>query len=393
MYEYLGNNSSVYKKQINNASVESLGVQWAKKYLQNLDADSVAFGYSKPAECQNLKVVTSPDRREITAQKLKSSMRNVSLQAWNKTEKLLSKQLKRHRIKTELIDPWEITRDSCKIYEKSLDVYMRAAPGEPSMVSELASKEESRASPEDPIYAQRLAPNQLTKAISSSLGDLRQKYTQKDPRVIGFVSMQFHYTGQMLLHLLSGIEQSILSTYFKVVDDHLYMPLQRAYMAAAKLDSDSVALSAVRNLLPISTHIAKRITRKVIELYPAYRSYSGKLNNHKVIISSLWDVEMFQVYLWVCVLEGNIAAIAHELFPLCVMLYPTLKISWEIISQMLHLLGQEISERLNTEQANTLMPYFQVLWHMFSPEVFGENICKIELNTYDEIKTCKPLFA
>ncbi|MBV6624765.1 MAG: hypothetical protein KI793_17815 [Rivularia sp. (in: Bacteria)] len=393
MYEYLGNNSSFYKKQIKNASIESLGVQWARKYLRNLDVDSIDFGGSNPAEEQNFQVVTSQARREITAQKLKASMRNISLQAWKKTEKLLTKQPKRHRIKAELIDPWEITRDSFTIYEKSLDVYMQAAPREPSMLIELAAKDESLSSPEEPTYVEQLAPYQLTKAISSSLGDLRQKYTQKDPRVIGFVSMQFHYTGQMLLQLLSGIEQSILSTYFKVIDDCLYMPLQRAYTAAAKLDSDSLAVSAVRNLLPVSTHIAKRITRKVIELYPGYRSYSGNLNNQKVIISSIRDVEMFQVYLWVCVLEGNIAAITHELFPLCVMLYPTLKVSWEIIRQMLHLLGQEISERLNTEQANTLMPYFQVLWHMFSPEVFSENTCEIELNAYEERKTYKPLFA
>ncbi|MEO1429425.1 MAG: hypothetical protein AAFV71_10245 [Cyanobacteria bacterium J06633_8] len=393
MYEYLGNNSSFYKKQIKNATIESLGVQWAKKYLQNLDVDSVDFGISNPVPSQNCNAITSQARREITAQKLKDSMGNISLQAWNKTEKLLSKELKRHRIKTDLIDPWEITRDSFNIYEKSLDVYMQAAPWEPSMLVELAPPDESLSSPANQTGVQGLALNQLTKAISSSLGNLRQKYTQQDPRVIGFVSMQFHYTGQMLLQLLSGIEQNILSTYFKVVDDHLYMPLQRAYMAAAKLDADSVALSAVRHLLPTSTHIAKKITRKVIELYPAYRSYSGNLNNQKVIISSIRDVEMFQVYLWVCVLEGNIAAIAHELFPLCVMLYPTLKVSWEIIRQMLHLLGQEISERLNTEQANTFMPYFQVLWHMFSPEVFGENICEIELNAYDERKICKPLFA
>ena len=39
---------------------------------------------------------------------------------------------------------------------------------------------------------------------------------------------------------------------------------------------------------------------------------------------------------------------------------------------MLHLLGQEMSLRLTPEQADTLMPYFQVLWQMFSPEVFGE---------------------
>ncbi|MEH2133390.1 MAG: hypothetical protein V7K86_22735, partial [Nostoc sp.] len=61
-----------------------------------------------------------------------------------------------------------------------------------------------------------------------------------------------------------------------------------------------------------------------------------------------------------------------ELFPLCVMLYPRLKVQWEVVRQMLHLLRQEINISLTSQEAETLMPYFQVLWDMFSPEVFAE---------------------
>ncbi|MGB6301290.1 MAG: hypothetical protein WBF90_34635 [Rivularia sp. (in: cyanobacteria)] len=390
MYKYLKNLNS-YKKPINNGTVESLGLQWAKKKLQNIDVD---FHDGESSDAQELDRFMSQAGREITAQKLRGSMRSVSLQAWNKTEKLLSKEVKRHRIKPELIDPWEITEDSFKIYEKALDVYTNfAPPRKPSMVVKLLAKEESLSSDVSLRYTEQLAPNQLTKAISSPLGALRRKYTQQDPKVIGFASMQFHFTSQMLLQSLSLTEQKLLNNYFKVIDDHLYMPLQRAYTAAAKHEYDSLALSVVQHLLPISTDIAKSITQKVIKLYPTYRSYSGNLNHKKVITSSIRDVEIFQIYLWVCTLEGNISAIQQELFPLCVMLYPTLKVSWEIIRQMLHLLGIVISERLNTEQANTLMPYFQVLWHMFSPEVFDEKNCDMELNAYGERKSGKPLFA
>jgi hypothetical protein len=192
------------------------------------------------------------------------------------------------------------------------------------------------------------------------------------PRVIGFVSMQFHYTSQMLLQGLEPIEQSLISTYFKVIDDHLYMPLQRAYEAAAKHDSDSVALSAVQKLLPVSTQIAKRICERVIEIYPTYNSMSGILSNPIVKASTIRDVEMFQIYLWVCTLETSCGSIQEELFPLCVMLYPRLNVQWEVIRQMLHLLRQEINKNLTSKEADTLMPYFQVLWDMFSPEVFAE---------------------
>lgn len=95
----------------------------------------------------------------------------------------------------------------------------------------------------------------------------------------------------------------------------------------------------------------------------------SKPADSSVRVSSLRDVEMFQVYLWVCVLEGDIEALQQELFPLCLMLYPTLNVSWELVRQMLHLMGQRIHAELSAQQAATLQPYIQALWVMFSPQV------------------------
>ena len=106
------------------------------------------------------------------------------------------------------------------------------------------------------------------------------------------------------------------------------MPLQSAYSAVAKHDYDSLALSGVQQLLPTSTEIAKKIFQRVVEIYSTYRFHTGLLSNYVVKTFSIRDVEMFQVYLWVCALEGDISAIQQELFPLCVMLYPTLKVEW-----------------------------------------------------------------
>ncbi len=148
------------------------------------------------------------------------------------------------------------------------------------------------------------------------------------------------------------------------------MPLHCAYEAAAKHNYDS-PVSAVQQLLPASKQIAKKIFQRVVEIYPTYRFYSDVLSD-VVKTFSIRDVEMFEVYLWVCVLEKDISAIEHDLFSLCVMLLPRIKVQCKLIRLLLHLLGQEIRDHLTFKQANTLMPYFQVLWHMFSPEVFGE---------------------
>ncbi|RUT09196.1 hypothetical protein DSM106972_012490 [Dulcicalothrix desertica PCC 7102] len=348
----------------------SLASQWAKKYLQNLD--NGLYQQSEP-ERESLNNVVSQDGRKKTAQSLYGSLRTVSHQAWNRVEILLATEAKRHKIDPELINPWEITAESFKIYEKTLKVYTQQVPQRQlSTVMRLARTGEPLSEKALSIYTEQVAPSQLATVIGHNVGEIRKKYTEQDPRVIGFVSMQFHYTSQMLLDTLSPLERSIISAYFKVIDDHLYMPLQRVYEAAAEHDYDSKELSAVQSLLPVSTEIAKNISKKIIDIYPNYRCSSGRLSDAAVMISSIRDIEMFQVYLWLSTLEGSVAALTQELFPLCVMLYPTFNVQWELIRQMLHLLGQEIRQRLTTQQVDALMPYYQVLWQMFSPEVFGE---------------------
>jgi hypothetical protein len=369
-HEVLNNNLEPVSYIENKNAVESLAQQWAKKYVQNLQVDTSKAESSEPL---NLSEIVSPAGRKKTAQKIMESLRSVSAKAWNKTEVLLSKQVKQHSIDPNIINPWEMAADSFRIYQKTLDVYTQQAPSRPlSQVMKVTESGDPLHEQALVVYTEQVAPNQLATVIGADIGAIRQKYTSVDPRIIGFVSMQFHYTSQMLIQPLEPVERSLVGAYFKVIDDHLYMPLQRAYKAAAEHDYNSLALSAVQQLLPVSTQIAQNICQRVIELYPNYSSMSGILSDPIVKTSSIRDVEMFQVYLWVCTLEGSIAAIQQELFPLCVMLYPTLKVHWEIIRQMLHLLGQEINTRLTSEQANTLMPYFQALWHMFSPEVFGE---------------------
>jgi Phycobilisome protein len=327
------------KECINQSTTQSLAKLWAKKYIQNLDTKAVATG-EKPWVSAYGK-----ERSEI-AEKLMYSLRYTSLQAWQKTEYLIGREIERHQINPRLIDPWQISEDAFEIYEKALE-----------------------------SYAKMIAPQQLARIIGTYLGQIRDKYTSADPRTIGFVALQFHYTGQMMLSEVSSQwEQNQLLAYFKVIDDHLYMPLQRAYDAAASQDYDSPALSVVQTLLPCSTEIARNICQRTIELYPRYLSHSGSLHNPFVKTSSIRDVEMFQVYLWVCVLESNIAAIQQELFPLCVMLYPALKVHWELVRQMINLMGKEFANRVKPEQRQLFVPYFQALREMFSPEVFPESI-------------------
>jgi hypothetical protein len=314
----------------------SLAQRWARKYLENLSKPQVQELKGDGGERSSKKSV-----RAIAAERLLSSLRQVSVKAWSQTNALLTDEIDRHEIDRSLVNAWEISQDAFSVYEKALE-----------------------------LYTQHGSYSQVPFLMGPDIAKIRKKYTQNDPRIIGVVSMQFHYTSVLLKSQLSPIEKTLLTNCFQVIDDHLYMPLHRAYEAAAKRPEGDPNLDVVRQLIDCSGEISSRIVERVAQMYPSYRSYSGTLDNSMVRQSSYRDTEMFQVYLFVCVLEDSFSIIQNELFPLCIMLYPKLKVHWELIRQMLHFFGQEANAQLGENLFAVLTPHLQALREMFSPELF-----------------------
>jgi Phycobilisome protein len=307
----------------------SLAQQWARKYIDNLSATPMQSSERKRG------------LRADAANRLLDLLRQVSLRAWAQTEAMLGDEIRLHEIDRRLVNPWEISQDTFKIYEKALE-----------------------------FYTQDTSYSRLPALIGPDVVRIRKKYTATDPRVIAFVSLQFHYTGSMLQGHLSSFEKSLLENCFQVIDDHLYMPLHRAYSAAGKHPANSLRLVTAQKILEFSSEISEIIVQKVAQFYPGYKSYSGLLSDPLVTQSSQRDVVMFQIYLVVCMLEQSPSILQDELFPLCIMLYPKLKVHWELIRQMLHFIGQEVRTRLGEEQLLLFSPYLLTLRDMFSPEVF-----------------------
>jgi Phycobilisome protein len=310
-----------------------LSVAFAQKYLQRVKSNTASENVVDDRFIQR--------RREGMSEKLLGSLRSMSAKSWNKTENLLSEEIILHEIDVNLIDPWQISGGIHQVYQCAIKA-----------------------------YAAQLPPHTLVNQVSPVLGETRKQVTAIDPRAIGFVAMQYHYTGTQLIDLLPVGERAAFGTYVKVLDDHLYMPLQRAYRAAAQHSYDSLALQAVQKLMLHVDQIANQIVDRVIQLYPRYSCHSGFLSDANVRTSSVRDVEMFQVYMWVCLLEKNLAALQEELFPLCVMIYPRLNVSWELVRQMVGILRQEVRQCLPPEQASYCEPYYNILTRMFSVEVF-----------------------
>lgn len=315
----------------------SLAALWARKYVKGLAAREIPVEQAK-----SLTELTGKDGRSHTASKILQNLSLASALAWSLTEALLSNEIARHEIDPSLINPWEIAADAHRLYQLAFQA-----------------------------YADGITPQRLSVVVGHEFGQVRQKYTAVEPRLIGFVSMQVHYTGQKVLERLSLLERSLVSPYLKVMDDHMYMPLREAYEAAASHVPDSPALMAVQHLLPISTAIAQSVCEQVRRLHPGYQSYSGSLNSVTVLTSSIRDVEMFQVYLCLCALEDSIHSVQRELFPLCVMLYPSLRVRWSLVQDMLRVLSWEMHDQLNASDLAIFLPYLNIFTEMFAPDVFS----------------------
>lgn len=316
----------------------SLAAIWARKYFVSVTSD---YDVAQVQKVEQVSDFASVEGRRHTTEKLTHHLKLASAQAWSMTENLLSEEMLRHRINPALLDPWQIAADSHRLFEKAL----------------LA-------------YGDRLTARRLSVVIGDDCGRLRQHYTAEDPRAIGFVSMQFHYTGKILLDQLEPAEQVLFAPFLKVMDDHMYMPLRDAYQAAAKHSPDSPALLAVQNLLPISSRIAHRVCDQICRLNPGYQSYSGSLNASVVRTASVRDAEMFQVYLCLCALEGHVASVQRQLFPLCVMLYPRLQVKWQLVQDMLKVMGWELYGLLSSEDMTILIPHLRTLTEMFAVDIF-----------------------
>ncbi|MEN9251185.1 MAG: hypothetical protein Q6K99_05265 [Thermostichales cyanobacterium BF4_bins_65] len=303
----------------------ALATLWAKKYVNTLGQ--------------------AEDATVHLCERIRGSLRFASSQAWAKTEQLLAPQLEKQRLDPDWIDPWQIAEDSRQLFK-------RAAGSCQTHIS----------------------PEKFSTDIARVCGQIRQRYSSRDPRLLGFMSMQFHYTGQILLESLSPREQSLFLPYLKVMDDHLYMPLHRCYQAAAALATEDTPppLRAMQELLPAVTPIAETICADAAHAFPGYHTLGGSLSQVMVRVSSIRDVEMFQIYLGLAVLEGSIRAVQQELFPLCVMLYPPLRVGWDLVRYLLAALEKLLPLYLSSSSYALLAPYLQQVQGMFSTEVFPE---------------------
>ncbi len=59
-------------------------------------------------------------------------------------------------------------------------------------------------------------------------------------------------------------------------------------------------------------------------------------------------------------------AVEEEFLPLCMMVFPSINVTWELVEQLLPLLVTEIQVRVSPAQMRLLEPYTQAMQKLFS---------------------------
>ncbi len=209
------------------------------------------------------------------------------------------------------------------------------------------------------------AIQQLFEALDPVLLQLQDTYVSaQDPRTIAFLTTQFHFTTKNILQKITPCEQILITPYLNFVEEQICIPWQRVCAAAAQ-SSNSETLALIERLLPETHAIASRTFERSVVNFTDHISRRGKLTEPGVAASTLRDLNMFQGYLHLCLLEQSMNPIEHELLPLCLTVFPNVSVRWDLVRFMLRSLELELFSLLTPAQIRLLSPYTQALQSLF----------------------------
>ncbi|KYC42856.1 hypothetical protein WA1_12080 [Scytonema hofmannii PCC 7110] len=334
-------------------SVENLLNLW----LQRFTLHKFSLSITNTLAYDDLLKANSLKGRAITAAKLKDTVLDVNCQmAWIQTKDL-------YGYIPNILDLNEarrITQFAFRVYRKLLEVYQQHS------IDETVHTAEQKTSL--PIWGIAELEQLLYELEPILMVFQEQHVISKDWRALGFMTSQLNFSNQLILKRLAPAEKVLLTPYLKFVEEQVAMPWQRVCNSAAQHEQNSPMIALVEQMLPESENVARTVYRRLTELLPNYQSRRGALTHPGITHSCLRDMNMFQAYLWLCLLERSVAPMKHELLPLCVMVVQGVEIPWELTEQWCQILGEEIASRIQPEQRDILRPYTQALQQIFFEE-------------------------
>ncbi len=340
-------------------SVEYLLKLWSLRYKTDLSSLSLL---EKSSQASFL-TATSPEGRALTAAKLKMNRLSLNSQmAWIQTRLL-------YNYIPNVIDFSEarrITEVSLIVYDQLLSIYQQQ-----SLTNDLPALELSQTANfnQEIFFTSWDLPEieKLASAIEPTLIVFQKQHiVSKDWRALGFLTTQLKFTNKLILHMLTPVEKVLLQPYLKFLEEQVAIPWQRICAAGEKQELGSPLLTLVGKMLLVIEEITQTVYHQLVTMFPNHRSRSGSFNDPSVAHSSIRDLNMFQAYLWLCVLEQSLAPVEEELVHLCLMVTEKVEIKWELISVWVQLLMDEVNKFLTLEEEMILQPYTQGMVQAFN---------------------------
>ncbi|MBF2064428.1 MAG: hypothetical protein IGS39_08400 [Calothrix sp. C42_A2020_038] len=329
-------------------SVERLLDLWAQRYALDLPSTSLENFSSDSELLEN----ASSQGRALTATKLKDTVLNANCQmAWVQTKSLYAYIPNIF----DLSEARRITQFAFRVYKKLIEVYQKQSPSEDEALTKQWLTAYGMPTIQELAYA--LEPTLLVFQ--------EQHIASKDWRSLGFMTTQLNFTNKLIIKKLKPTERVLLGPYLKFVEEQVAIPWQRVCVAGVKHELSSAEFRLVEEMLPAAPSIAQAVYNRFLELLPEYRSHRGFLRDSDVAHSCIRDLNMFQAYLWLCLLEASIAPIQQELLPLCAMVVEGVNIKWELTEKWWQVLTDEILSRVTPENKQLLLPYTQQVQELF----------------------------
>jgi hypothetical protein len=340
-------------------SVKHLLKLWGLRYK----TDSSSLLLSQEPSIDSFLQTALPEGRVRTAEKLKEKLLNINSQmAWIQTKSL-------YNYLPNVFDFNEakkITESAFIVYKTLLSIYEKQLLREDSFTIKLlqiAKKIDHTSVDEFKI----ITVEELAYALEPILMEFQeQQIACKDWRTLGFMTTQLKFTNKLILNQVTQVEKLLLSPYLKFVEEQIAIPWQRVCIAGANHSLDSPTLALVEQMFPLAEEIAQTVYHRIVELFPEHRSRSGFVNNPNVAQSSIRDLNMFQAYLWLCVLEESLVSVEKELVNLCFMVMEKAEVKWGVLQKWNQLLMDEVISRVNPEHKAILLPYTQGMQKAFA---------------------------
>jgi Phycobilisome protein len=334
---------------------------WSQRYLPN----PVYLSQLESTPSQTLVESSSLQNRQQTANQIKRYLFFDCELAALRTQTLFADEPNI----VNLRDVKRLSEVVRQVYETVLDLYRQNHPPIPTLESTGLTSTLLK-------YQGSLSPridtvNQLSQQLNPVLTALQSQHlAAKDPRTIGSVTTQFHYSSEEILKRLSPAEQVLISPYFKFAEEQVCIPWQQLSKIAAQYPDSSPQLALVERFLSAGDAIATQVYQQMEQAYPHLQTRRGSLHSPRIKASSLRDMLMLQGYLALCILEESMASVENKLLPLCTMVFPKVVMNWEFIVQSIAWLLKAIGDRLTPAQAMLLQPYSEDFKRLFQSQVF-----------------------